>query len=155
VRAALAALVLVAALLGTGCAAIVVEPTDESATTGAVKFWGYTLSPGEPVRLEAQSTSWELLASATSSSSATHSAGSTGYYFEVWYYPPTIASRFRKTSPYAGYFRAVFRLSAAGGVASTRQWAQNTVQTSAESWLHRFWLQHTTSTGNLRIDVRL
>jgi hypothetical protein len=151
---AIALLILLAAVLTAGCTGIVVEPTDESTATSWVKFWGYTPTAREAVRLEAQSTSWEQLTTGTSSSVPTYTGGSGGYYYELWFYMPTLATRFRKTSPYAGYWRATLRVATANGVAVTRQVNANSAQPTTESWIARLWFTHTTTTGNIRIDVR-
>lgn len=156
--AARARLVLVALALGLGasCAGAVMEPTDESVAAGIQKFWGYTLSPGEQVRLEAQSTTWEQLTASTSASAPTHSGGFSGYYFEVSYNVGATAARFRKTSPYAGYWRGTYRLTTAtNGALQTRQWTWNGRSAPSESWLVRFWNEHSTSSSTIRLDVRL
>lgn len=141
-------------LVGVGCSGIVVAPIDQSTANGPVTFWGYSLSPGEQVRLEAQSTTWELLGTTTSASTPTHVGGNTGYYYQITYPATTIATRFRKTSPYAGYWRTSFRLTTASGTLQTRQWQANSNQNTAESWLTRFWFTHTASGSPLRIDIR-
>jgi hypothetical protein len=151
-----ALLVLVALLIGASCAGLVVEPTDESVATGIQKFWGYTMSPGEQVRLEAQSTTWEQLSAGTSATAPTHTGGSSGYYFEISYNVGATAARFRKTSPYSGFWRANYRLTtAANGTLQTRQWTWNGRSVPGESWLARFWNEHSTSSSTIRLDVRL
>lgn len=152
--AVLVLLVLLGLLLGAGCSGIVVAPVDQSTTNGSVTFWGYSLNPGEQVRLEAQSTTWELLGTTTSASTPTHAGGNAGYYYQITYPATTIATRFRKTSPYAGYWRTSFRLTTASGTLQTRQWQTNSNQNSAESWITRFWFTHTASGSPLRIDIR-
>jgi hypothetical protein len=154
--AARLAIAMAIALCGA-CQAMVIEPLDESAFSQSnIKFWGYTTSPGQQVRLEAQSTTWEVLSTSTTSTVPTRSAGYTGYYYELWAYGPSVATRFRKTSPYAssGYWRTFFRVTtASGGIATTRQYQPNTTPSGSTNWLEKFWLDHTAPNSPLRIDI--
>lgn len=145
-------------LLTSACNALVVEPVDESGFYQQnIKFWGYSVNPSEPVRLEAQSTAWEVLATTTSASVPTHASGSTGYYFEFNYYGPNVPTRFRKTSPYSssGYWRTFFRVSNNNGQAVTRQYQHNGSNSTSGNWLEEFWSEHATvfTTSHLRIDI--
>lgn len=154
VASALGLLVLLVVLGAAGCSGIVVQPIDQSTANGPVAFWGYSLNPGEQVRLEAQSTTWELLATTTSATVPTHVGGNAGYFYQINYSATAIPTRFRKTSPYTGYWRSSFRLTTASGTLQTRQWQTNSNQSSLESWLSRFWFTHTASGSPLRIDIR-
>lgn len=152
-RAALLGIALGLIVLGA-CNGIVVEPIDQTAASGVVKFWGYAGTPNEQVRLEAQSTTWEQLGTAFSSLTPTYAGGYTGYYFEVSYNAVAIPSRFRKTSPVFGSWRSYFRISTPSGVAANRQYGQNFTQSTAESWMVRFWETHTIpNAGAIRIDI--
>jgi hypothetical protein len=145
--------------LAAGCQAVVMEPTDEwSLYQSSVRFWGYSVAPGETVLIEAQNSSstWETVASTTSALVPTHTAGYTGYFFEVSYYAPGMPVRFRKTSPYSaqGYFRAMFRVNTSGTLGAIRQHNSNGTTSSSTNWLEKFWVEHRISNSTtLRVDV--
>lgn len=137
-----------------GCTGIVVEPVDLSLAQGSITFWGYTGMPGEAVRLEAQSSTWEQVATATTATTPTQVGGYIGYHFSVSYPASGMPTRFRRSSPWTGAFRAHFRVVNASGVAVIRQSNSNGSASSAESFLVRFWEQHSSNAGALRIDIK-
>lgn len=153
-RAGACTIVCLLAFWLTGCTGIVVEPVDLSLLQGSVTFWGYTGAPGEPVRLEAQSSTWEQVATTTTATTPTQVGGYTGYYFSMTYPASGMPTRFRRSSPWAGAFRAHFRVANSSGVAVIRQNTSNGVISSAESFLVRFWEQHNSNAGTLRIDLK-
>lgn len=149
---AIFAVLAVFALGAAGCTGIVMEPADQTSTSGSVRFWGYSAAPGDSVKLEALGTSaYEQVGTAIAATTPTSAGDSTGYYFEVWVYLPSMATRFRKASPWAGYWMATFRLSVGGTMMQTRQYDQNSKTSTLESWLSRYWFQHTTSNNTIRV----
>jgi hypothetical protein len=154
----IALLLLCLTALGSACQAVVMEPMDEASSyRSSIRFWGYSPSPGEPIAIEAQNSSsaWEVMTSTTSALVPTHTAGATGYFFEAWYYGPSIPTRFRKTSPFAsqGYWRTNFRINTSGTLGALRMYQPNGTNSTSPNWFEEFWLEHKASSTTLRIDV--
>ena len=150
--AALAALV-VLALGAVACTGIVVEPADESVGSGNQKFWGYSLGPGDSIKLEAlnSSSAYETIATTTSSTAPSSAGDYTGYYFEVWTNLTSLPTRFRKPGPWAGYSAGTFRITVGGTVMQTRLTIQNSSTPSSESWLVNYWQKYSSSSNTTRV----
>jgi hypothetical protein len=146
--------------LGSACQAVVLEPVDESTYYGGnIRFWGYSPSPGETVSIQAQNTSagWETLTTTTSSLVPTHTAGSTGYMFEGWYYGPNIPTRFRFASQFGSpWWRTNFRVvtSSTNSIAQIRQYQANGTNSTSQSWFEEYWYEHKAAGTTIRVDVR-
>jgi hypothetical protein len=113
----LVALIAAFALSSTACAGIVIDPIggDTYVGSGATRFWGYSINPGQTMLLQTQNNSgtWVTQRTFTSSTTPTHGAGRTGYAFDTSHDPRSLSSVFRRPAN-AGYVAVTYRVYSEG-----------------------------------------
>ena len=92
--------VLIACMLViSGCTGVIIEPTDNVGlpASGLLEVRGYTVDPSTTVSIEAinSSNAWETIGTAMSGTRKTYTGTKSGYYWELAFYPRSLAARFR------------------------------------------------------------
>jgi hypothetical protein len=151
-------LLFLAAIVGSGCSGIVMEPTADTQTTGPMPFSGYAMAAGDTLFLQAQATSgaWETIQTFTASARPTYVGGVTGYYWQITANPTTVAARFKRptsTPHQAVVFMRVQSQNSRFPQAETHSGNSQNPSPVADTLLEMIWGEYRTSDSIIRVRI--
>lgn len=159
-RGGLAAVVLLlAAILGSACSGVVMEPEADAVVSGVVPFSGYALQRGDTLALQAQSTTngaWETIQTVTASNRPTYEDGVAGYFWQFSMNPTLVAARFKRPTGTAHQAVVFFRIQSQTSTlppAETHMMRGGNAVSPTGSNIADLWARYKTSDSLLRIRI--